>query len=244
MTVLEHSPGPPDWHLDWNGLREAYDWVDVLHECPQDAQYHAEGDVGIHTEMACRALAASNVFRGLSDVERRIVFAAVLMHDVAKPLCTKEEGARITSRGHSNRGEILTRKILWRQGVPFHEREAICGLVRYHQVPFFLVENEESRKLAYRVSQAARCDLLALVAWADGLGRECADARDKRRILDNVELFREYCLEEECLTGPRQFPSEHSRFLYFYREGREPNYLAHDDTVCEVTLLSGFERLV
>ncbi len=239
MTVFDHCPRPPHWGLDWDQLRRAYGWVEDLHSCPQDALFHAEGDVGVHTEMACRALAASPEFRGLGERERHIVFAAVLMHDIAKPSCTKEEGGRITSRGHSGRGDTMARKILWRQGVRFGEREAICGLIRHHQVPFFLVDRDDSRKLAYRVSHIACCDHLALVAWADGYGRRCADDADQQRILDNVALFREYCDEHECLTQPRQFPSDHSRFQYFQRDDRDPNYHAHDDTRCEVTLMSG-----
>jgi len=240
VSVLAHCPAPPHWRLDWRALRDAYPWVDALHACPQDPGFHAEGDVGIHTEMACQALAASAAFRALPAEERAIVFAAVLLHDVAKPACTKhEDDGRISSRGHSGRGDILARRILWRQGVPFATREAICGLIRHHQVPFFLVDREDSRKLAYRVSHMARCDHLALVAWADGFGRRCADDADQRRILDNVELFREYCDEQGCLAQPRRFASDHSRFLYFHKDSRDPDYHAHDDTGCQVTLMSG-----
>ncbi len=239
MNVLRHCPSAPDWEVNWEVLRSAYPRVEAMHSCPQDAIFHAEGDVGIHTRMACEALAGCEQFRALPATEREVVFAAVLLHDVAKPDCTKYEGKRITSRGHSNRGDIVARQLLWRENIPFRIREQICGLIRHHQVPFFLVDREDSEKLAYRVSQVARCDHLAFVAWADGLGRRCADDADQKRILDNVALFREFCDEHECLDASRQFPSDHSRFLYFQKENRDPNYLAHDDTICEVTLMSG-----
>jgi predicted kinase len=45
--------------------------------------------------------------------------------------------------------------------------------------------------------------------------------------------------ERACLDAPRQFPSAHSRFLYFRKPGRDPNYLAHDDCRAEVIVLSG-----
>lgn len=239
MSVLDHCPASPDWTVDWSGLRAEYDWVDALHQCPQDEIYHAEGDVGTHTEMALESLAASPRFRALDEQARAIVYAAVLLHDVAKPACTKREGDRITSRGHSSRGAIAARRILWRQGIPFAVREAICGLIQHHQVPFFLVDRDDCRRLAYTVSQVARCDHLALVAWADGSGRRCRDDADQRRIVDNVELFEAYCGEHGCLEGPRAFPSDHSRFLYFLKEARDPDYHAHDDTRSEVTLLAG-----
>jgi predicted kinase len=189
--------------------------------------------------VARHALAAANEFRSLPQIERQIVFAAVLLHDVAKPHCTRQEGERLSSRGHSSRGENLARQILWRERVPFRVREAVCGLVRHHQVPFFLIERDDAEKLAYRVSHLARCDHLALVAWADGRGRRCANDDDQRRILDNVALFSELCAEHRCLTGPRKFPSDHSRFLYFHKDDRDPRYLAFDDTTFEVTLMSG-----
>ncbi len=239
MSILDLCPTAPDWKVDWAHIRATYAWAEALHECPQDVAFHAEGDVGIHTRMACEALASSDEFRGLPAAERRVVFAAVVLHDVAKPACTRQEGGRLRAPGHSVRGDIAVRALLWRDGVPFAEREKICGLVRYHQVPFFLIDRDDCQRLAYRVSQIARCDHLCLVAWADGSGRRCADAADQTRILDNVALFRAYCGEHACLTGPRQFPSDHSRFLYFRKDDRDPDYLAHDDTRCEVTLMSG-----
>ena len=180
------------------------------------------------------------MFQALPEAERHVVFAAVLLHDVAKPMCTKEEDdGRITSRGHSNRGDVFARELLWSSGVSFEQRESICGLIRHHQVPFFLVERDDALRLAFSVSQIARGDLLALVAWADAFGRRCESSSDRQRLLDNVELFREFGEENECFAGPRQFPSDHSRFLYFHKEGRDPDYLAYDDTGSSVILMSG-----
>jgi predicted kinase len=240
VTVLTHCPTPPAWTLDWDRLVARYEWVAALHACPQDPIYHAEGDVGLHSQMACEALAASPEFRRLATADREIVFAAVLLHDVAKPARTVHESdARITSRGHSLAGEIAARRILWGEGVPFATREAVCGLIRYHQIPFFLIERDDPRRLAFAVSQVARCDWLALVAGADAAGRRCADPADQRRLLENTALFRELCAEESCLAAPRRFASDHSRFLYFRTPGRDPDYLAHDDTRSRVILLSG-----
>jgi predicted kinase len=101
-------------------------------------------------------------------------------------------------------------------------------------------ENEarvvDARRRVFLISQAARCDLLAMLARADAFGRQCAD---QSSILDQVALFEEYCREQECLRKPRRFPSARSRFLYFRSEDRDPDYLAYDDSRCEVTMLSG-----
>jgi predicted kinase len=41
------------------------------------------------------------------------------------------------------------------------------------------------------------------------------------------------------LDYPRQFPSAHSRFIYFRKDNGNPDYEAFDDTKCEVILMSG-----
>ncbi len=233
-------PTAPDWSVDWPGLDARYDWVRRMAECPQDAQYHAEGNVWIHTRMVCERLAELDGFRALDPSDRNIVFAAALLHDVAKPDCTKhEDDGRITSKGHSGRGERLTRKLLWQLGADMHTRERIARLVRLHQVPFFLIEQDQAIKIAHRVSLSVRADLLALVAEADARGRRCAEQKDQTRMTDNVELFRELCREQHCYDRPREFASGLTRFEYFRKPDRDPNYEAYDDTRCEVIVMCG-----
>jgi predicted kinase len=236
-TLLDHCPGPPDWRLDWPALEGEYPWVRALSGCPQDPAHHAEGDVGTHTRMVCEALTGLTAWRTLPGPERAVVFAAAVLHDVAKPACTRAGAdGRITSPGHARRGAILAREILWRMGVPFDTREQVVALVRHHLAPFHLLRRDDPRRRAFEVSQTARCDRLALLAEADARGRKSPDAG---RLLEDVALFAEFCREHDCLERPRDFPSDHSRFLYFRQEGRDPDYLAHDDCRCEVVLLSG-----
>jgi predicted kinase len=146
------------------------------------------------------------------------------------------EDGRITSRGHSKRGAVKARTLLWGLDFPLVPREQVAALIRFHQIPFFLIDRPDARRTLYEVSQSARCDLLALVAEADARGRVCADSQ---RLLDNISLFKQYAEEHDCLDRPRRFPNDHSRFLYFRKEGRDPDYPAYDDTVCEVVLMSG-----
>lgn len=230
-------PVPPDFKIDWQALYDEFQWLRNLQGCPQDAIHHAEGDVWIHTRMVCEALLADADWRAREETERATLFIAALLHDVAKPYCTRtEDDGRISSRGHSLQGEKLAREILWRMQMPFHLREQITALIRYHQTPFFLIERPDAARNAFRVSQTARCADLAMVTKADALGRVC---KDQQRLLDNIGLFVEYCREQHCLHAPRAFPSDHSRFLYFTKADRDPDYLAFDDTRCEVVLLSG-----
>ena len=225
-----------DWRLDWQTLDEQFEWIRAMRGCPQDPEFHAEGDVWIHVKMVCDALRGLDVWQALPESERHILFAAALLHDVAKPACTRVENDRITSRGHSQRGAIQARRILWEQSADFAMREQVCALIRYHQAPFYLMQRPGAQRMAFLISQTARCDLLAILAKADALGRECGDRAD---LLERVELFREFCGEQQCLDRPRAFPSALSRFQYFRTAERDPNYQAHDDSTCEVILMAG-----
>lgn len=236
-SLLSLCPQPPSWQVDWAGLNNGFAWIQNLAGCPQDPVYHAEGDVWIHTRMVTEALAGIPAWRCLPEAERQAVFAAALLHDVAKPACTRlDADGRITSRGHSRRGAILARQFLWRLGVPFAVREQIAALVRHHQVPYYLVNRPDAQRLAIEVSQTARCDRLALLAEADVRGRVC---QDQQRLLDNVALFLEFCGEEHCLSIARTFASDHARFLYFRSGQRHPDAPAHEDFRAEVVVLSG-----
>ncbi len=125
---------------------------------------------------------------------------------------------------------------LWELGTDFVAREQVCALVRYHQSPFHLVSREDSLRLAFLISQTTRCDLLSVLTRADALGRKCAD---RQQLLESIDLFEEYCREHRCLYAAKEFPSPHSRFQYFRTERRDPDYLAHEDFHCEVTMMSG-----
>lgn len=225
-TFLTTLPTAPDAALPWD-IIAACGWWEAMAECPQDPIYHAEGDVATHTRMVVDELRAAPEWRVLPEDARYILLLAALLHDIGKPATTKVvENGRITSDGHSRVGAIESRRLLWEAGVPFAIREAVCGLIRWHQRPFYLIEQENARYMAHTVSMTARCDWLTILATADIRGRVCPDID---RPLLNTALFGEFCADEDCLTGPRVFPSDHSRFLYFQSRGeRDPNYHAYE----------------
>jgi predicted kinase len=121
-------------------------------------------------------------------------------------------------------------------GAPFGERERVCHLITHHQLPFFLIDLDEPERRIHLISYQTRCDLLTIHANADARGRI---ARDLSQILDNVALFHALCEEQGCLHSPRRFASDHSRFLYFRKEGASVDHEAYDDWENRVTLMSG-----
>lgn len=105
-------PEPPGWELDWPAIQNEFSWMGPMAGCQQDPAWHAEGNVLMHTKMVCEALVAMNSWRGLSPEERSVLFAAALLHDVGKPLVTREEDGRIRSPRHAAKGSRAARTIL------------------------------------------------------------------------------------------------------------------------------------
>lgn len=219
----------------WETL-QSLDWVQAMAACPQDPEYHREGNVWVHTQMVLDALLRMPMWRALPEEAQRAVYLGCLLHDVGKPSTTKVESGRITSRGHSRRGEHIARRLLYEQGIPFTLREQVCALVRYHQLPFYLIDREDAQRLAIEISMVGRCDLLALVAEADIRGRVCNDLQS---ILDKIELFTEFCRENSCLNTPYSFPSKHTKYTYFRDTRRQPAVEVYDDTRLEAIVLAG-----
>ena len=235
-NLFPPCPQPPDWTIDWPTL-DPFPWISDLKGCPQNPIRHAEGDVWIHVHMVCEAMAALPAWRELPEPERKLLFTAALLHDVAKPDCTRVDAdGSISSRGHSWRGAVRARQILWRRGVPFAEREQVAALVRHHLVPFFLADSENPLRLAIEVSQTARCDWLSILAESDARGRTCPDPE---QILGQIRLFRQRAAEIGCLSAPYPFASDHARFLYFRDLGRLPDGPAPEQFTCDVVLMSG-----
>lgn len=236
------TPTPPDWQLDWPAILSELPFLAPLSACPQEPDFHAEGDVLIHTRMVCEALIALEPWRNLDPTTRSILFVAALLHDLAKPLCTDTDATgRITSKGHALKGSHLYRAFAYRAdpaplAAPFAVREQIASLIRYHGLPLSFLDKIDPIRAILTTSQSIRCDLLALLARADAMGRICT-AKDQ--LLQRTTLFQDFCREQNCLTAARPFASDHSRFTYFTDGKSGPDYIPYDDTRCQVHVVCG-----
>ncbi|MER3587538.1 MAG: poly(A) polymerase, partial [Mastigocladus sp. ERB_26_1] len=216
LWSFPHCPHETDWSIDWATLEAEFDWLRSLADCPQDPRYHAEGDVLTHTKLVCEALVALPQWRALPVTERSVLFAAALLHDIAKPASTQiEADGTITSKGHALQGAKMAQEILWDLHVPLKQREAIIALVKYGSLPLWFWDKPNPERAVIKASQVIRCDLLGLLAEADVRGRHC---NDQAQLLERINFFREFCQENHCFEQPRMFPSAHSRFVYFQKE--------------------------
>lgn len=230
------------WQLSenksWEWLEQTFEWVRVMKEVPQDARYHAEGNVAIHTQMVLEALVQLPGYAALSPADRELLWAAALLHDVEKYSTTvTEPDGRITSAGHARKGEGRARQILYREvPAPFAVREQIAKLVRYHGLPLWVFEKPDPQRALIIASLEVNTQLLAMLARADALGRICADQAD---LLYRVDCFEELCREHHCWGEPRAFATPQARMYYLQKMDSAPDYVPFEQPQTPVVMMSG-----
>ena len=142
----------------------------ILVDCPQDPEWHPEGDVWVHTLHVMDAFATERLGDPWEDL---VVGFGCLCHDLGKPATTVHgDDGRIRSPNHEAEGEAPTRALLARLTDQARLVEAVVPLVREHLKPFQLFDAQAGpaavRRLARRVG---RIDRLVRVARADQRGR-------------------------------------------------------------------------
>jgi predicted kinase len=222
---------------NWQHLQK-FSWINDMNGVPQSPIHHAEGDVAIHTQMVIAALLNLDEYHSLDEQEQEILWAAALMHDIEKRSTTfTDEHGDIVSPGHAKKGAQTTRQILYRDfQTPFNIREDIVGLVRHHGLPLWIFEKPNPTQALLKASMEVNTKLVAMLAKADVLGRICTDAD---ALLYKINLFEELCKENNCWGRAKVFPSNLSKFQYFRKEDRHPDFKTFDDTTFEVIILSG-----
>jgi tRNA nucleotidyltransferase (CCA-adding enzyme) len=138
--------------------------------CPQDPEWHPEGDVWIHTLHCMDAFAREKLGDAREDL---VVGLAVLCHDLGKPATTEVDArGRVISHRHEPEGEARTRELLARLTEERALADEVVPLVAAHLAPTHLFRDRASdaavRRLARRVG---RIDRLVRVATADARGR-------------------------------------------------------------------------
>ena len=186
---------------------------------PQDREWHAEGDVHIHVGMVLAE--AYKLLQGVAshlDRERRLsLILGALLHDIYKPVATKEqeiEGKiRIVAPRHASKGRSYLAPKLMGLGLPYLVVESTLSLVGYHHDPKQLVTKDKSSAAYKRVSRLADPELLYWLELADIRGREC---KDKQQQLEIVELYGLYAQEYQAW---KSFGREYKSWReYFDRE--------------------------
>lgn len=217
---------------------EAQAWSVAMQNCPQDAQWHAEGDVWTHTKLVLAQLIELDEWPTLTPHEQIVLICTALFHDIAKPLTTAidPETGRVCSPKHAVKGEHIARAILRDLDCDLHTREEIARLVRYHGRPAFLLDRAEPLHELVRLSWLVNNRLLYLFALADTRGR---DTDSMSRPEENLHFWKLMAEEAGCFSKPYPFATEHARFIFFRQLQPNLHYVPHEDFACTVTLMAG-----
>jgi len=146
-----------------------------LTTCPQDAEWHPEGDVWTHTLMVVDE--AHKRIAGLDRGPAVAMMLAAICHDIAKPQTTAVIDGRVRSPGHEEAGVGPTTAILDRLNLHtldgYDVRHAVLGLVAHHLRPsaFHKAVPPVSDGAFRRLAQKVDLELLARFAQADCHGR-------------------------------------------------------------------------
>ncbi len=148
----------------------------ALIDCPQDPEWHPEGDAWDHTLHCLDAFAACRTGDAYEDI---VVGLAVLCHDFGKPLTTAFTEGRWRSPGHESAGEAPTRSFLARLTNQTALIEDVVKLVVAHMRPMALRSTEAGPAAIRRLARdVGRLDRLLRVVEADGRGRPPLDEGD------------------------------------------------------------------
>ena len=153
--------------IDW--LR-FYPDLAALVNCPQDPEWHPEGDVWTHTLHCMDAFAKERI--GCED-EDLVVGFAILCHDFGKPESTfTDPKGRIRSPQHEILGEAPSRRFLGLMTQHKSFIEEVMPLVLHHMRPSSLYYNKAGNGAIRRLaSKVKRIDRLLRVVRADQKGR-------------------------------------------------------------------------
>ena len=171
--------GRPSIGLDWASrlgvVDKLFPELKMLQGCPQEPEWHPEGDVWVHTLLAVDQ--AKREIDGLPIEKALTVMLAVICHDFGKPSTTALVDGRIRSYEHEEAGVLPARAFLDRMNIRtlhgYDVREQVVQLVAHHLTPSHYFKNRDNvgdgafRRLARRLEP----DLLYRVSRADCLGR-------------------------------------------------------------------------
>ena len=149
--------------------------LQALAGCPQEPDWHPEGDVWVHT-----LLVIDEARRRIDDLERPqglAIMLAAVCHDYGKPATTAVVDGRIRSLDHEDAGVAPTRAFLDRINVQtvdgYDVRRQVYGMVAHHLKPgmWHRARDGVGDGAFRRLAQKVDLELLARLAKADCLGR-------------------------------------------------------------------------
>ncbi len=196
----------PSMHEIVSGLGERLPLLHELEATPQDPHWHAEGNVLIHTSMVVDEMYAllKTDLAGIAPATRTALILAAALHDIAKPLTTREREinghVRLVSPRHELRGRSQLALALAGE-MPYPVLAQVMSMVGYHNAPRLLVVRNEAEGKYRRCSRLVDMERVYWLEVADIRGRTCTD---KAGQLEHLEMFRMFATEYQCWNTSEQ----------------------------------------
>jgi tRNA nucleotidyltransferase (CCA-adding enzyme) len=162
--------------LDLGVVEKLMPELHALVGCPQEPEWHPEGDVWVHT------LQVIDQARGrIDDLPRSqqiVMMLGAVCHDFGKPATTAFLDGRIRSIDHEEQGVEPASRFLDRLNLHsidgYDVRRQVLGIVAQHLKPgmWFKTRDQVGDGAFRRLAQKVDLDLLARLAKSDCLGRE------------------------------------------------------------------------
>ena len=135
LLILAIRPSLGFWlALEIGVIEQLFPELQALVGCPQEPEWHPEGDVWKHTLLVIDE--ARRRIEGLSRPCQLAIMLAAVCHDFGKPATTARIDGRIRSRNHEQAGLGPTQDFLDRLKVysvdGFDVRRQVEGMVAYH----------------------------------------------------------------------------------------------------------------
>jgi tRNA nucleotidyltransferase (CCA-adding enzyme) len=187
--------------LQDTGWLSLYPELVALQGCPQEPEWHPEGDVWTHTLFVVDEAARIAGRDGLDHQEQMVLVLAALCHDLGKPSTTVRIDGRIRSRGHTECDQIVE-SFLTRVGPPKELTARILTLVRHHlSHTHFDGSPRHVRRLTLALGKAGESlRMLARLVEADASGRPPLSRELPPAMRDMLKVADELTLTEH---GPR-----------------------------------------
>jgi tRNA nucleotidyltransferase (CCA-adding enzyme) len=161
--------------MDLGVVSKLWPELQALAGCPQEPEWHPEGDVWVHTlQVVDRARARVD---HLGRPQWLSVMLGAVCHDFGKPATTAFIDGRIRSMDHEEQGVAPASAFLDRLNVfsfdGYDVRRQVLGMVAQHLKPgaWHKVRDEVGDGAFRRLAQKVDLELLALVAKSDCEGR-------------------------------------------------------------------------
>ena len=161
--------------LDLGVIDRLFPELRALVACPQEPEWHPEGDVWVHTLLVVDETRSR--IDGFDRPQQVALMLGALCHDLGKPPTTAFIDGRIRSLDHEQAGVAPAEAVLDRLNVHtiggYDVRKQVLGIVAHHLKPgmFRKAATPVGDGAFRRLAQKVDLELLAIAAKADCMGR-------------------------------------------------------------------------